>query len=118
MATGAFRMRTPTATESRPATARAGGAACRAGREYLFTADGMREALKGFDFKRALDILEAAGALPPAGRTASGPVSIASPGGPCGCIASDPTSLVATMGIEALFETLRRRDGADPSATR
>jgi putative DNA primase/helicase len=34
------------------------------GREYLFTADGMREALKGFDFKRALDILQEAGALP------------------------------------------------------
>ena len=33
------------------------------GREYLFTADGMREALKGFDFKRALDELQAAGAL-------------------------------------------------------
>jgi len=35
-----------------------------AGREYLFTADGMREALKGFDFKRALDVLQEQGALP------------------------------------------------------
>lgn len=34
-----------------------------AGREYLFTSDGMREALKGFDFKRALDVLEEIGAL-------------------------------------------------------
>ncbi|MDA8129638.1 MAG: DUF927 domain-containing protein [Betaproteobacteria bacterium] len=34
------------------------------GREYLFTADGMREALKGFDFKRALDALQEVGALP------------------------------------------------------
>ena len=34
------------------------------GREYLFTADGMREALKGFDFARALDALQEAGALP------------------------------------------------------
>lgn len=34
------------------------------GREYLFTADGMREALKGFDFKRGLDALQEAGALP------------------------------------------------------
>jgi len=34
------------------------------GREYLFTADGMREALKGFDFNRALDALQEAGALP------------------------------------------------------
>lgn len=34
------------------------------GREYLFTADGMREALKGFDFGRALDALQEAGALP------------------------------------------------------
>lgn len=33
-------------------------------REYLFTTDGMREALKDFDFKRALDVLQEAGALP------------------------------------------------------
>lgn len=37
------------------------------GREYLFTADGMREALKGFDFARALDALLEAGALPAPG---------------------------------------------------
>ena len=37
------------------------------GRLYLFTADGMREALKGFDFKRALDELEVCGAIPKAG---------------------------------------------------
>jgi putative DNA primase/helicase len=37
------------------------------GREYLFTADGMREALKGFDFKRALDVLQELGALPAQG---------------------------------------------------
>jgi putative DNA primase/helicase len=35
-----------------------------AGRAYLFHKDGMREALQGFDFKRALDVLEQAGALP------------------------------------------------------
>ncbi|MFO1351540.1 MAG: DUF927 domain-containing protein [Gammaproteobacteria bacterium] len=34
------------------------------GRTYLFTADGLREALKGFDFKRALDLLQEVGALP------------------------------------------------------
>ena len=34
-------------------------------RVYLFTADGMREALKGFDFKRGLDVLQEAGALAP-----------------------------------------------------
>lgn len=34
-------------------------------REYLFTSEGMREAVKGFDFKRALDTLQAAGALRP-----------------------------------------------------
>jgi len=34
-----------------------------AGRVYLFTADGMREALKGFDFNRALDTLQQAGHL-------------------------------------------------------
>lgn len=33
-------------------------------REYLFTAEGMRDALKGFDFSRALDVLQEAGALP------------------------------------------------------
>jgi len=36
-------------------------------RAYLFTADGMREALKGFDFGRALDALQEAGALPAPG---------------------------------------------------
>ena len=34
-----------------------------AGREYLFTTDGMREATKGVDFKRALDALQEAKAL-------------------------------------------------------
>lgn len=33
-------------------------------RIYMFNAEGMREAVKGFDFKRALDILQEAGALP------------------------------------------------------
>jgi putative DNA primase/helicase len=37
------------------------------GREYLFTAEGMREALKGFDFKRALDVLLESGSLPAPG---------------------------------------------------
>lgn len=37
------------------------------GRLYLFTAEGMREALKGFDFKRALDELQACGAIPKPG---------------------------------------------------
>ena len=37
------------------------------GREYLFTSEGMREALKGFDFKRALDVLQELGALPAPG---------------------------------------------------
>lgn len=36
------------------------------GRLYLFTADGLREALKGFDFKRGLDELEACGVIPKA----------------------------------------------------
>lgn len=36
-------------------------------RRYLFTADGMREALKGFDFARALDALQEAGAIDPPG---------------------------------------------------
>jgi putative DNA primase/helicase len=38
-----------------------------AGRRYLFTAEGMREALKGFDFNRALDALQEAGAIDPPG---------------------------------------------------
>jgi len=33
-------------------------------REYLFTGEGLREALKGFDFNRALDVLQEVGALP------------------------------------------------------
>jgi len=36
------------------------------GRLYLFTADGLREALKGYDLKRALDLLEEAGVIPKA----------------------------------------------------
>ncbi len=36
------------------------------GRVYLFNAEGLHEALKGFDFKRALDTLQDAGALPKA----------------------------------------------------
>jgi putative DNA primase/helicase len=37
-----------------------GGGDCRV---YLFTADGMREAVKGFDFNRALDALQEVGAI-------------------------------------------------------
>ncbi|QXP83018.1 hypothetical protein [Methylococcus sp. Mc7] len=37
------------------------------GRTYLFTADALREALRGFDFKRALDVLEQTGAIQAAG---------------------------------------------------
>lgn len=37
------------------------------GRVYLFNAEGMREAVKGFDIKRALDILQEVGALPGTG---------------------------------------------------
>lgn len=33
------------------------------GRAYLFTAEGLREALRGFDFNRALDALQESGAL-------------------------------------------------------
>ncbi|HJV26320.1 MAG TPA: DUF927 domain-containing protein [Aromatoleum sp.] len=34
------------------------------GRLYLFNSGGLREALKGFDFMRALDVLEVCGAIP------------------------------------------------------
>ena len=37
------------------------------GRRYLFTAEGMREAMKGFDFNRALDALQEAGFIDPPG---------------------------------------------------
>jgi len=37
------------------------------GREYLLTAEAMREALKGFDMTRALDVLQELGALPKPG---------------------------------------------------
>ncbi|MEF8713556.1 MAG: DUF927 domain-containing protein [Accumulibacter sp.] len=37
------------------------------GRLYLFTTEGMNDALKGFDFRRALDELEACGVLPKPG---------------------------------------------------
>ncbi len=36
-------------------------------RVFMQHADGMREALKGYDFDRALSVLEAAGVLPPRG---------------------------------------------------
>ncbi len=35
-------------------------------RVYLFNADGLKEATKGFDFRRALDVLQEVGALPKA----------------------------------------------------
>ena len=37
------------------------------GRVYLFTASGLREALKGYDFKRSLDVLQQAKVLPEPG---------------------------------------------------
>ncbi len=37
------------------------------GRVYLFNSDGLREALRGFDFGRALDLLEEVGAIPKGG---------------------------------------------------
>ena len=37
------------------------------GRVFWFTADGLREALKGFDFARALDVLQLAGLIPAPG---------------------------------------------------
>ena len=37
------------------------------GRTYMFTAESLREALKGFDFRRALDALQEAGILPSVG---------------------------------------------------
>ena len=40
-----------------------GGGHDSTGRVYLFTADGMREAVKGFDFNRALDALQELGAI-------------------------------------------------------
>ncbi|MFN7643253.1 MAG: DUF927 domain-containing protein [Burkholderiales bacterium] len=48
-----------------------------AGRVYLFQKDGMREALQGFDFKRALDVLEQSGALSRASGERSKPERVA-----------------------------------------
>lgn len=45
-------------------------------RVHLFTAGGMREALVGFDFKRALDALQKAGALPSSGAERAKPERI------------------------------------------
>ena len=47
-----------------------------AGRIYLFNADGLKEALKSFDFKRALDTLQEAGALPDTGGERAKPMRI------------------------------------------
>jgi putative DNA primase/helicase len=65
-ATGAFPVRTiPAKSQTRD---RAGWwRDTQNARLYLFTAEGMREALKGFDFKRALDELQACGAIPKPG---------------------------------------------------
>lgn len=38
------------------------------GMEYWFTADGLREALKGFDFGSAIRVLQGAGAMPLPGK--------------------------------------------------
>jgi len=46
-------------------------------RVYLFTNDGMREALKGFDFKRSLDELQNAGVMPEGDGERSKPKRIA-----------------------------------------
>ena len=48
-----------------------------AGRTFLFHSAGMREAVQGFDFKRALDVLQEAGALPKAGGERARPERIA-----------------------------------------
>jgi len=46
------------------------------GRVYLFNAAGLKEALAGFDFKRALDTLQQVGALPPSSGERSKPERI------------------------------------------
>ena len=46
---------------------RAGWRDASGGVRYLFTASGMKEAIKGFDLKRATDVLIQCGALPPPG---------------------------------------------------
>ncbi len=46
------------------------------GRVYLFTSAGMKEALVGFDFRRALDTLQRAGLLPPSSGERSRPERI------------------------------------------
>lgn len=46
-------------------------------RTYLFTSEGLREAVTGFDFKRALDCLQAVGALPASSGERAKPTRIA-----------------------------------------
>ena len=46
---------------------RAGWRDASGGVRYLFTASGMKEAIKGFDLKRAADVLIQCGALPDRG---------------------------------------------------
>jgi len=48
-----------------------------AGRVYLFHADGMRDALQGFDFKRGLDVLEQTGTLPKSSGERAKPIRVA-----------------------------------------
>jgi hypothetical protein len=58
------------------------------GRLYLFNADGLREALKGFDFKRALDVLESCGVIPKRARRANARKPRTSAGARCASIES------------------------------
>lgn len=62
MVMDAFPMPTLT-TKSPSRIVLAGGVIPAAAREYLLTADAMREAMKGFDFNRALDVLQELSAL-------------------------------------------------------
>ena len=61
---GDSRFSDATRVETIPVNNRAGYWRDDDGRIYLFTTDGMREALHVFDFKRALDVLQGLGALP------------------------------------------------------
>lgn len=65
---------------------------------YLFTAEGMREALKGFDFNRGLDALQKAGAIPPPGSDGKRAVSRRIHGRQTRIYSIDPSALDSAPG--------------------
>ncbi len=66
------------------------------GRAYLFTSDGLKEALKGFDFKRALDALQAVGIIEAPGENGERAKSLRIRGRAMRLYAVDPSNIGGT----------------------